>query len=68
LTQLTIAVSTLGNLGGRSVRVETPAVPRITSALKEKVTATRTLTAMETCGVGPITAMAWDLTILMTVA
>ena len=34
LTQPTTAVSTPGVLGGTSVEVETPAVPRITNALK----------------------------------
>jgi len=45
--------------------VEIPAVPGITSALKEKATVTMILIAAETCGVEPITAMAKALMILM---
>jgi len=48
------------------VVVGTLAVPRITSALKEKVTVTMTLIAAETCGVELITAMAKAMMILMT--
>ena len=68
LTQLTTAVSTPSDLGGGRVEVETLAVLRITSAWKERETATVTLTAVETCDVGLTTAMVKALTILMTVA
>jgi len=46
------------------VVVEIPAVPRITSVLKEKATVTMTLIAAETCSVELITAMAKVMMIL----
>jgi len=66
LTLQTTAVTTHSYFGATGVRVVIPAVPGITSALKEKGTVTKTLTAAETCGVGLITAMAKALMILMT--
>jgi len=68
LTQQTTAVSTRFGLGETSVRAETLAAPKKTSALKEKATVTMTLTAVETCGVGLITALAKALTIPTIVA